>query len=113
METLLGSSLQVFLLFTLIMVGWIAYMTGQALGGTWKPSWHLLPYGILLSMANRFFVFALFDGHLLSLTGFLIGTTLLTAISFLAYRMTLVRKMISQYPWLYERTGLLSWRDKA
>jgi hypothetical protein len=25
---------------------------------------------------------------------------------------TIARKMVSQYPWLYERAGLLAWRPK-
>ena len=29
-----------------------------------------------------------------------------------AYRLMLAHKMTSQYPWLYERTGLLSWRTR-
>jgi len=25
----------------------------------------------------------------------------------------MARKMVTQYPWIYERAGLLSWREKA
>jgi hypothetical protein len=29
-----------------------------------------------------------------------------------AHRLTLARKMASQYPWIYERAGLLGWRER-
>ncbi|WP_413203653.1 DUF6867 family protein [Rhodospirillum sp. A1_3_36] len=112
-NALLGSSPLVFLLFTVVMVGWAAFMTGNALASTWRPMIQTVPYGILTGLANRFFVFALFGGELLSVTGFLIDTTILIGISLLAYRMTQARKMVGQYPWLYERTGLLGWREKG
>ena len=35
------------------------------------------------------------------------------AAALLGYRTKRVSQMTTQYPWLYERTGLLSWRDKA
>ncbi len=113
METVLGSSLLTFLVFTVLIVGWTAFMTGQALAGTWRPSWQAYPYAILLGLANRFFVYALFGGELLSFSGFLIGTVVLLIICLSAYRLTQVRKMVGQYPWLYERTGLFGWREKA
>jgi uncharacterized protein DUF6867 len=34
------------------------------------------------------------------------------AIALSAHRFTLARKMVAQYPWLYERSGLLNWREK-
>ena len=30
-----------------------------------------------------------------------------------AYQVTRARWMVTQYPWLYERAGLFSWREKA
>jgi hypothetical protein len=36
-----------------------------------------------------------------------------SGIGLLGYRTTRARQMTRQYPWLYERTGLLSWREKA
>jgi branched-chain amino acid transport system ATP-binding protein len=37
----------------------------------------------------------------------------LIAIALAAYRMAQARKMIQQYPWLYARAGLFSWREKT
>ena len=39
-------------------------------------------------------------------------SAVLVSISLFAYRLTLARKMTSQYPWIYERAGLLRWRDR-
>ncbi|MGB0695962.1 MAG: DUF6867 family protein [Rhodospirillaceae bacterium] len=111
MEALLGSGIWTFLLFTCGLSGWTAYMTGQALAATWRPLWQIYPYGVLLGVANRFFVYALFDGELLSLSGLVINTAVLIGIGIAAYRMTLVRCMCSQYPWRYRRTGPFTWEN--
>jgi branched-chain amino acid transport system ATP-binding protein len=42
----------------------------------------------------------------------MIGTAALVAIGLFAYRLNRARKMVSQYPWLYERAGLFRWRDR-
>jgi len=44
---------------------------------------------------------------------YLIDTATLAAITALAWRLARARKMVSQYPWLYERAGPLSWRDRT
>ena len=38
------------------------------------------------------------------------NSAILIGLALLAYRLTLVHKMVSQYPWLYERAGLFSWK---
>ena len=98
---------------TLLVMGFAAFMTGQASANTWKPIYHAVVYTILLGVADRFLTFALFDGQLLSLTGYLIDTAVLTLIALVAYRLTQVRKMVTQYPWLYERRGPFQWRRKG
>jgi hypothetical protein len=66
---LLGTSMPVFLGLTIVVIGFAAFMTGQALANTWKPVWHVVIYCLLLGLADRFLTFALFDGELLSVTG--------------------------------------------
>ena len=112
MESLLGTTWQVFIGITVVIMGFAAAMTGQGLANTWRPIWHVVLYCILLGGADRFLVFGLFEGELFLLSGYLIDTVVLIAISLLAYRLTQVNRMISQYPWLYERAGLFAWRDK-
>jgi hypothetical protein len=110
---LLGTSLGDFIGVTLVLFGGAAFMTGQALAGTWRPLWQIVPYGLLLTAANRFFSWGLFEGKLLSLSGFIIDAVVIIAIGAAAYRLTLVHKMTTQYPWLYERAGLFSWRVRG
>lgn len=113
MNSLLGTSLPVFLTVTCIIIGFAAYMTGQAMANTWRPAWQLLGYGALLGLASRFLIFSLFDGELISLTGYVIDTAVLIAIGGFAFRVTRARKMVNQYPWLYERSGLFGWKARS
>ena len=113
MDELLGASPGVFIGLTVILFGAAAFMTGQGIARTWRPAWQVVPYGLLLAAANRFLSTALFEGRLLSLPAYLVAAFVLVLIAFAAWRMTLVRKMASQYPWLYRRTGLFAYRDIA
>ena len=112
MEDLLGTTLPVFVVLTVFITGFAAYMTGQALATTWKPVWHLLIYCVLLGGAARFLIYSLYEGELWSVSGYIIGTAVLVAIGVFAFRLNRARKMVSQYPWLYERAGLFGWRNR-
>jgi hypothetical protein len=113
MEALLGTSVGVFVGVGVVLFGFGAFMTGQALAQTWRPMMQLVPYTLLLAVAARFFTFALFDGRLLSLSGFLATWVVLLLVCAASYRMTKARRMVVQYPWLYERAGLFAWRPKS
>lgn len=113
MESVLGNSPGVYLGLTVCLMGFAAFMTGQATAVTWKPAWHCLAYALLLGFADRFLAYALFGGHLLSPAAYLIDAATLAAIALLAWRLARVRKMVSQYPWLYERAGWLAWRART
>jgi hypothetical protein len=65
----------------------------------------VVPYALLLGCGDRFLGFALFGGALLSPAGWLLDSSVLVAIGLLAYRFTHVRRMATQYPWLYVQTG--------
>lgn len=106
-------SLAVFFSMTIVLFGWASFMTGQALAGTWRPMWQVFPYGLLLGVGDRLMTFFLFKGTLTSIPAYLFATLILTAIALLAYRLTQVHKMVTQYPWLYERVTLFSWRVKG
>jgi hypothetical protein len=110
---LLGSSIGDFIGVTLVLFGGAAFMTGQALAATWRPLWQMVPYGFLLAAANRFFSWSLFHGQLLSPMGFAVDALVMILIGTFAYRLMLAHKMTTQYPWLYERAGLLSWRART
>jgi hypothetical protein len=68
---------------------------------------------LLLGAGDRFLSHALFQGPLWSLAGYFGHTALLLAIALAAYRLTLARRMVSQYPWLYQRDGLWDWRERT
>ncbi|MGB0629486.1 MAG: DUF6867 family protein [Alphaproteobacteria bacterium] len=112
MEELLGTSVAVFIGVTVCLIGFAAFMTGQALAVTWKPVWQVVLYSFLLGLADRFLTWALFQGELLSPSGYVIDTIVIVAIAVTAHRLTLARRMTAQYPWLYERTGVFTWRDR-
>ena len=108
-----GTTWPVFVGVTIVLFGGAAFLLGQALAETWRPYTQALLYTLLLGLGDRFVTFALFQGELLSLSGYIVDTIVLMVIASLAYRMTRARKMVSQYPWLYERSGLFTWRDKS
>ncbi|MEC9345983.1 MAG: hypothetical protein VYB54_07135 [Pseudomonadota bacterium] len=112
MEDLLGTSPGVFIGLTCVLAGGAAWMTGQALAANWLPRWQGVAYGILLAAANRFLVYALFDGQLLSVPGFLVACVVLVGIVQVAFQATRAFRMVSQYPWLYEPAGPFSWRER-
>jgi hypothetical protein len=111
---------------TIIMFGGGGFLMGQAIAETWRPWWQILPYGALLAIANEFLGFALFQGPFIvdslvsknsqplgwAVLVYLFDAAVITAVGLLAYRLTLVRKMAEQYPWLYERVGPFRWREK-
>tara|TARA_Y100001936_G_scaffold253799_1_gene321140 strand:- start:467 stop:802 length:336 start_codon:yes stop_codon:yes gene_type:complete len=105
--------LTVFLLFTVVIMGGAGYLTGQAIAGTWRPIWQLVAYSLLLGAFDRFLVYALFKGQLLSLSAFAIDSLVILAIAFLGFRLTRARIMVKQYPWIFERAGPLNWKRKS
>ena len=106
-------SLWLFLLITVIMGGWAAWMTGRAMALTWRPFGQLVAYLLILAGAVRFFHFALFEGTLLSLHYYLVDAVVILIIGSLGFRYNRARQMTTQYRWLYERTGPFSWRERA
>jgi hypothetical protein len=108
----LGSSPLVFVLLTVVIFGGFGFLMGQALAITWRPAWQMIPYAALLAGTNRFFSFALFEGELLSVPGFVLDFLVVAALALFAYRASRAAKMVSQYPWLYERGGLFTWRQR-
>lgn len=97
---------------TVILLGFAALMTGQALAGTWRPYWHAIPYSLLLAFGDRFLIWGLFNGDGTSVSGYLVDWVYLLVVATAAYRATRARQMVRQYPWLYERAGIFSWREK-
>jgi hypothetical protein len=109
---LIGGEIGPFFAMTVVLFGGAAFLTGQALAESWRPGWQIVPAALLLAAADRFLLYALFAAELASLSGFLIAAAILGAILSAAYYLTRARKMVQQYPWLYERRGPFGWREK-
>ncbi len=107
----LDTSLAGFLVVTVFLACGASCLMGQALASTWRPRWQLIGYSALLGLADRFLNFALFQGMLLSPSGYAIDAVLIFVVAFIAYRITLARMMVRQYPWLYVRYRLFGWRE--
>jgi hypothetical protein len=101
-----------FLFVTCILGGAGAWMTGRACALTWRPYLPMVIYILILSFGVRFIHFSLFGGMLLSLHYWIVDLVILLVIGSIAYRYTLANQMVSQYYWLYDKSGLLSWRPK-
>jgi hypothetical protein len=113
MQALLGTSLGVFIGLTVILIGGAAVMTGRALADGWTSPLQVVFACVGLTLADRFLIYALFGGELLHLTGFLIDFVVITAMALAAHRLTVVHKMVAQYPWRYERESLWTYRKKS
>jgi Domain of unknown function (DUF6867) len=109
---LIGASPASFLGLTLVLFGAASVATGRALARNWRPLWQLLPYAALLAAGDRFLLYALFGGELLSASGYGLAAILLALIALIAYRTAQARLMVRQYPWLYEAAGPLAWRER-
>ncbi len=112
MEAILGTSGGVYIGVALVLMGFAAWMTGAAVAGIWKPVWQVVGYCILLGFVCRFLIFALFEGTLLSLSGLLIDIAILNLYGLAAFRVNRIKSLVTQYPWMYERTSPWSCRQK-
>jgi hypothetical protein len=108
----LGGGLGAFIGVTVVVFGFAACAMGQALARGWRPPWHILPYALLLAAGARFITFALFGGPLFAPLAYILAVIVMLLIGSFGYQVTRARRMVMQYPWLYERAGLFGWRDK-
>jgi len=113
MSLFVEDSFWVFLYMTVIIGGGAAFLAGRGLAVKWRPIWMPVLYMLPLGLALRFFHYALFEGSLLSVHYFITDTAVLIAATLLGYRLMRVNQMVNQYPWLYERSGPLTWRSRA
>ncbi len=113
MESLIGSTVPVFVGVTVVLFGGAGWMAGRALAMAWKPLVYVLPYGILMGFGARFLTYALFQGTFLTWSGYIISTFVIIDFMCVAHRFYYVRQMVRQYPWMYERRWLFTWRGKG
>jgi hypothetical protein len=105
-----GEAIGAVVLVTGLLGGGAAWLTGRAIAATWRPPWKVVTAMLLLGAAARFIHFALFEGNLLSLTSYGSDVGIFLTVGLLAWRTTRTAQMVRQYPWLYVRSGPLTWR---
>jgi len=97
---------------TVIVGGGAAVLMGRNFANNWRPVGNVIAAALGLALGVRFLHYALFWEPLLSLPGYALDAAVCVAGALLGYRWRRTRQMTSQYYWLYERTGPLTWRDK-
>jgi hypothetical protein len=112
LSSLLGASVGVFLGLTVMLVGGAAILAGRAVALNWKPAWQVVLAAVGLALADRFLVFALFEGELLSLWGFLVHFAVILVLGLVSWQVARAGKMVGQYPWRYERTSPFGFAEK-
>jgi hypothetical protein len=112
LSELLGTEPIPFLGMTIILFGLAAAATGRALARSWQPAWRIAPLTLLLAVADRFLHYALFAAPLASPGGLLVAAAVLGLVMAVAFFHARARKMVRQYPWLYEPSGPLGWRAR-
>lgn len=105
-------SFGVFVLVSIVLGGGAAWLSGRAIASTWRAWWHVAVYMLVLSVAVRFFHFALFGGTFLSLHYYLIDSAVCLTLGFLGYRSTRTAQMVTQYRWINARSGAFAWRRR-
>ena len=100
-----------FIGMTLLLVGSASWMMGRAVANNWSSWLQVLGYSLLLGSANRFLLYALYQQDLLSVSGYLLDTSVILLIGLISFRISRVSKMVKQYPWLYQKSSWFSWRD--
>jgi small-conductance mechanosensitive channel len=106
-------SFWLFVLITCLLGGGAAWISGRATAISWR-GWPTLILSILgLGIAVRFIHHALFHGTMFTLHYYVVDTIVLLIIGSIGYQVTRAWQMTTQYNWLYERTGPMSWRPRA
>ena len=113
MSILVEQHFLIFLILTVVLGGGAAFMAGRGLAMKWRPVSAALLAMVPLTLGLRFLHYALYGADLTSLHYLVTDFLVLLAACMLGYRLTLAKKMVRQYPWLYEPTGPFGWRRKA
>ena len=113
MGFLYENSFLVFLMLTVIGGGGAAFMAGRSSALGWQPIWKLVVYMLILGVGLRFLHFALFKETLTSGLYYISQTAIVVGFALFGFQLTRVNQMTQKYPWLYEKSGPFSWRDKT
>lgn len=110
-EFLLGSSVAVFVVLTVVCMGSCAALVGVYLAREWQPARKLLPYALVLVVIDRLLGNKLFGSDLLSATGIAVDAYVILMAALLAYHRVLGGMLAQQYPWMYRQFLIFGWRS--
>jgi uncharacterized protein DUF6867 len=114
LASLYGKESLLQILFVTCMIGGgAAWIAGHTLADSWRSFSQTLFYLLLLGAAVRFAHFALFQADVFSLKAYLSDTAFLILAGGVSWRLSRVKRMVSQYRWLYERSGPFTWRERG
>ncbi len=102
-----------FLLLTVILGGAGAIASGRSIAATWRSFASVPVYMIILAAALRFLQYALFQGDLLSVSGFVVAFVVTLVAAAYGYRSRRAQQMTTQYSWIYAKSGPLGWVPKG
>jgi hypothetical protein len=101
-----------FLIITLFLGSGAAWISGRSTAQQWRP-WIVFFFSALgLGIAVRFMHHALSGGTMFSPQYYIIDTLILLVIGSIGYRFTRTNQMVTQYSWLFEKTGPFNWRSR-
>lgn len=113
---------------SIALFGFLGFMTGAQAARGWKSIGLVVLYCAFLSVGERFMAHTIvWDRFYMILDIFwtdegvsfafdayiLVSFAICTLFALVAYYATRASLMVRQYPWLYERTGLFSWRGRS
>lgn len=101
-----------YFVLTLFLGGGAAVLTGRNFAANWRTPVAVALAGVGLAVAVRFLHFALNNEELFAASAALLDAVPIVLLALLGFRWRRTEQMTSQYYWLYERTGPLSWRQK-
>lgn len=102
----------IFLFLTVLLGGGAAAMMGRNFANNWRPVTNTVLAAVGLAIGVHFLHYALFWEPLLDIGRYLLDLVVITVAALAGYRWRRTEQMTSQYYWLYERTGPLTWRNK-
>ena len=116
------------IVISIIMFGFLGYMTGANLARNWRSIWLLVFFCALLAVGERFMAHTIVwhrfyllldlfwsdeEGLSVAFDAYIfVSFGICLAFAFLAYFSTKASLMVRQYPWLYVRSGPFGWRRR-
>lgn len=101
-----------FLVMVIGLGGLCAFLAGRSSARSWAAFSSLVINMVLFGFAIRFLEWGIFRGTLLQPYYYLVHTAILIAIAALGFQLTRTNQMVTQYHWLYQRSGPLTWKSR-